>query len=177
MVSRAHFLIELLFWSSHASLIPSTEGGLRMTESISFRCSLEEKSEESTKKMSMATDPAQFVRNRLSILPIKRIPDAEKLVPNTANVGSFLMKHETKYIGIIGQLGNSEEFNNIVSTIDRHMTIALTWKANVCDNSSVQRIAYGQHFVQLRNLYETYATDFVECCRLAKLIEIIFTAS
>lgn len=103
----------------------------------------------------MATDPAQFVRKRLSTLPIKQIPNVAKFVPDTANVGSFLMKHETKYIGIIGQLGNSEEFNNIVSTVDPHMTITLTWKANVCDNSSVQRIAYGQHFVQLRNLYET----------------------
>lgn len=101
------------------------------------------------------TDPALFVRNRLSTLPIKQIPNVAKCVPDTTNVGSFLMKHETKYIGIIGQLGNSEEFNNIVATVDLHMTIALTWKANVCDNSSIQRIAYGQHFVQLRNLYET----------------------
>lgn len=124
-----------------------------MTESISFRCSLEEKLVDP--KMKTATDPAQFVRNRLSILPIKQMPNAEKCVPNTANVGSFLMKHETKYIGIIGQLGNSEEFNSIVSAMDPHMTIALTWKANVCDNSSVQRVAHGQHFIQLRNLYET----------------------
>lgn len=122
-----------------------------MTESISLRCSLEEKSIES----KTPTNPIQFVHNRLSILPIKQVPNVEKYVPNTANVGSFLMKHETKYIGIIGQMGNSEEFNNIVSTVDPHMTIAVTWKASVCDNSSVQRIAYGQHFIQLRNLYET----------------------
>lgn len=124
-----------------------------MTESISFRCSLEEKTAES--KATTSVDPTQFVRNRLSILPIKHVLNVEKFVPDTANVGSFLMKHETKFIGVIGQVGNSEEFNNIVSTVDPHMTIAVTWKANVCDNSSVQRIAYGQHFVQLRNLYET----------------------
>lgn len=124
-----------------------------MTESISFRCSLEEKSAES--KATTNADATQFVRNRLSILPIKQVPNVEKFVPDAANVGSFLMKHETKFIGIIGQVGNSEEFNNIVSTVDPHMTVAVTWKANVCDNSSVQRIAYGQHFVQLRNLYET----------------------
>lgn len=122
-----------------------------MTESISLRCSLEEKSIES----ATIIDSNQFVRSRLSRLPIKSVPNIEKYVPSTTKLSSFLMKHETKYIGIIGQVGNSEEFNSIVSMVDPHMTIALTWKANVCDNSSVQRIAYGQHFIQLRNLYET----------------------
>lgn len=158
MVSLHRIRIEFIkfIWIDFL-FVATTEGGLRMTETISFRCSLEEKSIASTTTTTTTTftDPTKFVRNRLSILPIKKVPNIAKYVPDTSNVGSFLMKHETKYIGIIGQLGNSEEFNNIVSTVDPHMTIALTWKANVCDNSSVQRIAYGQHFVQLRNLYET----------------------
>lgn len=65
------------------------------------------------------------------------------------------MKNETKFIGAVSQIGNNEEFNNIVSTRDSHMTLMLTWKAIVSDNNSVQRQAYGQHFVQLRNLYES----------------------
>lgn len=76
-------------------------------------------------------------------------------MPTTARLDNFLLKNETKFIGVIRQGGNSEEFNNITSMYDPHMTVALTWKAIVSDNSSAQRIAYGQHFVQLRNLYET----------------------
>lgn len=78
----------------------------------------------------------------------------ERSIPNVANLGSFLMKNETKFIGVLGQTGNNEEFNNIVSTFDPHMTIAISWRAIVSDNSSTQRQAFGQHFVQLRHLFD-----------------------
>lgn len=93
-------------------------------------------------------------------MDIKKIENTENAIPAVCQIGSFLMKHETKYIGITGQGGlNNEEFNNIISNNDQHMTIVLTWKAVVSDNSSAQRQAYGQHFLQLRNLYETYVID------------------
>lgn len=127
--------------------------GLRTTESIGFRCSLDEKPIISESKQKLSA--TEFIRSRQSNLEIKQIENIEKMIPSSLNIGSFLIKHETKYIGVIGQLGNNEEFNNIVSTSDPHMTIVLTWKAIVSDNVSTQRNAYGQHFVQLRNLYET----------------------
>lgn len=65
------------------------------------------------------------------------------------------MKHETKFIKVMNQISNSEEFNQIVSTFDPHMTLVLTWSAMVNDNNSTQRTTVGQHFVQLRNIYET----------------------
>ena len=126
------------------------ETGLRTTESISFRCSLLEK----PKSTQIAQSPTEFIRQRLSTLDVKRCANVEKIIPDVRSLGSFLMKNETKFIGALGQTGNSEEFNNIVSTYDPHMTVALTWKAVVSDNSSVQRHTYGQHFVQLRHLYE-----------------------
>lgn len=125
-------------------------GGLRINESISFRCALNK-----IDMVSNTTSTLEFIRNRLSTLIIKQIPNIDNIVPNTSNLGSFLMKNETKYIGVIRQINNSEEFNNIVSTHDPHMTVMLTWKAIVTDNNSVQRIAFGQHFVQLRHLYDT----------------------
>lgn len=127
------------------------DGGLRTTESIGFRCGLEESSSTS----NVPENPRQFIENRLSKLDIKHIANIEHAIPDVSQIGSFLMKHETKFIGIIGQVGNNEEFNNIVSTNDQHMTIVLTWKAIVSDNSSAQRHAVGQHFLQLGNLYET----------------------
>lgn len=127
-----------------------SEGGLRVTESLSLRCLLDLKPAQ-----DMHSSPLEFLRNRLSRLDIKHIEKTSQFIPDVTRLGSFLMKHETKNIGTIGQVISSEEFNNIVATPDRHMTIALTWKAIVSDNNSMQRTAFGQHFVQLRNLYET----------------------
>lgn len=127
-------------------------GGLRTMDSLSLRIPLIESNNAATP----ANDETDFIRKRLTNLTIK--PKTDVLVgsplPAINQMGSFLMKHETKYIGDLGQLGNSEEFNNIVSQNDPHMTVILTWMAVINDNSSVQRITYGQHFVQLRNLYE-----------------------
>lgn len=124
--------------------------GLRSTERIDLRFSLNEYQNQST------NDPTQFIRDRLSELVIvPRSKDVDAAIPSMAKMGSFLMKNETKYIGVLGQTGNNEEFNNIVSNLDRHLCVILTWRAVVHDNSSLQRLAFGQHFVQLRNLYET----------------------
>lgn len=123
--------------------------GLRSNERIDLRFSLNE-------YQNVATlDPAVFIKDRLSQLDIVPSKDITDAIPSLTKIGSFLMKNETKYIGVLGQAGNNEDFNNIVSNLDRHLSVILTWKAIVHDNSSLQRLAFGQHFVQLRNLYET----------------------
>lgn len=127
--------------------------GLRTTESVTFRVGLDE-----SVYSAVSTQPIEFIQNRLSRVELNQqgsgsVPTAA--LPPLNQLGSFLMKHETKFIGVLGQSGNNEEFNNIVSTHDRHMTIALSWRAVISDNSSMQRVAYGQHFVQLRHLYDT----------------------
>lgn len=124
-------------------------GGLRSTERIDLRFSLTEYQNKTT------LDPTEFINDRLSQLTIVPTKGIDSAIPSLAKIGSFLMKNETKYIGVLGQTGNNEDFNNIVSNLDRHLCVILTWKAIVHDNSSLQRSAFGQHFVQLRNLYET----------------------
>lgn len=124
--------------------------GLRINESIGFRCWLDK-----TGQSSAAANPVDFIRKRLSSLSIKPNVDVERDVPSAISLGSFLMKNETKFISVLKQVSNSEEFNQIVSTPDPHMTLALTWTATVNDNNSAQRLTFGQHFVQLRNIYET----------------------
>lgn len=130
------------------------DGGLRLNESIGFRCALDKASNYAAERPAKNTTQLEFVRNRLSQVIIKPIPNIKRHVPNTLSMNSFLIKNETKYLGVIKQSSNSEEFNSIVATYDPHMTIVLTWKAIVSDNNSMQRIAYGQNFVQLRHLYE-----------------------
>lgn len=129
------------------------DNGLRSTESFSFRVSLNETTAPLS-SIKLAT-PREFITNRLSRFFIRPNIIDPKCIPNLSQLGSFLMKHETKFIGILGQPGNNEEFHKIISVNDQHMTVIITWKALVNDNSSTQRITYGQHFIQLRNLYET----------------------
>lgn len=124
--------------------------GLRINESIAFRCGLEKSPDR-----ARADNPMDFVRNRLSCIVMKPITNIDRDIPSSLNLGSFLMKNETKFIGVLKQISNSEEFNQIVSAADPHMTLVLTWSAAVSDNNSAQRTTFGQHFVQLRNIYET----------------------
>lgn len=123
--------------------------GLRTTESMSVRILLDERD-----ALSKQNSPIEFIQQRLSTITLKSEQNQQHL-PALNQLGSFLMKHETKYIGVLGQTGTGEEFNNIVSLEDRHMTLALSWRAIISDNNSMQRVTYGQHFIQLRNLYET----------------------
>lgn len=125
-------------------------GGLRTNETIGMRCLLRDK-QPST---NSSPTPVEFIRRRISQTTLKPIDGIEKVIPDVKNLGSFLMKTETKYIGVLGQTGNNEDFHNLVSTYDPHMTIGISWKALVSDNSSTQRLAFGQHFVQLRHLYD-----------------------
>lgn len=131
------------------SRVVDESAGLRSTERIDLRFSLNEYQNKTT------ADPTEFIKDRLSQLTIVPSENVDAAIPDLTKIRSFLMKNETKYIGVLGQTGNNEDFNNIVSNLDRHLCIILTWRAVVHDNSSLQRLAFGQHFVQLRNLYET----------------------
>lgn len=137
--------------SPGCSRIINKDKGLRINESIGFRCCLEKNIEGKIH----TTDPVQFIRNRLSSLLIKTTTNVNQDLPSASSLSSFLMKNETKFIGVMKQISNSEEFNQIVSSPDPHMTLVLTWSATVNDNNSTQRTTFGQHFVQLRNIYET----------------------
>lgn len=140
--------------------------GLNTMESFAMRMVLSERKQKDS--ASVETDAVAFVRDCLSQIQLSDDVSASAVgsestettaaaaaVPTFKQLDSFLMKNETKYIGQLGQTGNNEVFNQIVTQMDRHMTFAFTWRATVNDNMSQQRTALGQHFVQLRNLYET----------------------
>lgn len=122
-----------------------------MNETVSLRCWLDEKPPQTSRPKTST----EFIASRLSKLDIKPIDEISEIIPDLSLPGSFLVRHETKSIGSIGQMISTEEFNSIVTSTDSHMAVAITWKAVISDNNSSQRFAYGQHFVQLRNLYET----------------------
>lgn len=74
----------------------------------------------------------------------------EPNVPKMSELYSFLANHETVYFNTSI---TTEEFNNIVASYEQHTTIAICWTAAIVQNS-IQRQAYGQHFIQLKNIYE-----------------------
>ncbi|XP_055701320.1 trafficking protein particle complex subunit 8 isoform X2 [Phlebotomus papatasi] len=130
----------------------SGSSGLKSSDLVAFRCSLDSHQP----AIGENHTPERFITAQLSRVPIK-VSDAQEMkrLPAMQKVGSFLMKEETKYIKVLGSSGTSEEFNQIVSSADKHMTLAVTWSAQISDNGANRRTAAGQHFVQLRHLYES----------------------
>lgn len=123
--------------------------GLKTNETLSLRCNLQKRPDE----VKFVGDIREYISDKLSTISI-RTPSAEMVecLPNFHSTGSFLMKNETKFIRVYENT-NNEEFNHIISSLDRHMTVCVNWSAQINDNGS-SRAAFGQHFVQLRNLYD-----------------------
>lgn len=123
---------------------------LTATELLGFRCGLQARDGGVSK-----SNEIQFITSQISNLNIQSpLDDKGALAGTTTN--SFLMKEETKYLRVFGQTSNNEEFNQIVATPDQHMTLVLNWSATVKGNNAMpQRTAHGQHFVQMRHLYES----------------------
>uniref|UniRef100_A0A336LLK1 CSON010132 protein n=1 Tax=Culicoides sonorensis TaxID=179676 RepID=A0A336LLK1_CULSO len=125
------------------------ETGLKSDEALSLRIPLKLKSSEPSKNSVM-----DFLNSQISEVVVRNIREAKHQLPELGTPGSFLMKHETKYIDVFDKGMTQEEFSSIISKPDQHMTICLSWKAIVNDGSAIQRNTFGQHFIQLRNLYE-----------------------
>ncbi|XP_055602225.1 trafficking protein particle complex subunit 8 [Uranotaenia lowii] len=140
-------------------------GGLKTNETLSLRCNLQKRAED----VKFGTDFREYISDKLSTVSIRAPGEAMvKCLPSVHSTGSFLMKTETKYIRVY-ESTNNEEFNQIISQLDRHMTVCVNWSAQINDNGST-RVAYGQHFVQLRKLY-----DSVFCPPSERHQQVIFT--
>lgn len=124
------------------------ELGLKSDESIGMRLPLREKD-----KISREVSFVEFLRSQLSEVTVKEMREVKHQLPDLDTPGGFLMKHETKFVDVYRGT-SAEEFSNITSKADPHMTLCVTWKALVNDGSTSQRNTFGQHFVQIRNLFE-----------------------
>lgn len=134
---------------------------LLATELLNLRCGLEVRDcgggdEGVTRSKENAV---QFIASQMSKLVVAECGQEKKdalMQAMDVTSNSFLMKEETKYLRVFGQTSNNEEFNQIVAMPDQHMTLILNWSAVIRDNNGVvQRTAQGQHFVQMRHLYES----------------------
>uniref|UniRef100_A0A182JH40 Uncharacterized protein n=1 Tax=Anopheles atroparvus TaxID=41427 RepID=A0A182JH40_ANOAO len=140
--------------------------GLRTNDTLSLRCNLQRRPAD----VAYDGNFQRYVAQKLSSVCVRE-PDAEAKVtlPPLDAVGSFLIKHETKYIKVYEPSSN-EEFNQMLNQRDRHMTLCVNWSATINDNGATRK-AYGQHLVQLRNLY-----DSVFCPPSERLQQITFSS-
>lgn len=121
--------------------------GLKSNEALSLRCGLTDNAATTTQNNLI---PKEFVKNKTSNISIRGSKVSDLFS------GNFLIKNETKFIQLFNLMNtNNEEFNNIMLNISKHMTLCLSWKAIVYDNGTIQRGAVGQHFVQMKHLFET----------------------
>lgn len=144
--------------------IENDELGLKSDESIVLRLALTESIDTPNKNTV-----TKFITSQLSEVSIRAMREVKNQLPELGTPGSFLMKHETKYVDVFYKGTSAEEFTNIISKPDTHMTLGVSWKAVVNDGSAIQRNTFGQHFIQLRNLFEV-----VHCPQRERLQNVSF---
>lgn len=127
--------------------------GMNPNEAVYMRIPLSKRIECDEKSTNVS--PIEFIKHRVSEFLIQPIDSRDKIIPSLKTLGNFLIKFETKFIR---QSSQSEEFNNIISTADRHLTLSVTWKGDIYENKTFVRSAFGQSFIQMRYLYETVSS-------------------
>ncbi|XP_075159619.1 trafficking protein particle complex subunit 8 homolog l(3)76BDm [Haematobia irritans] len=138
-----------LYWINQMEMSSGLLGDkcLKPSTNASFQCRLIESETANDNPL-----PQYLLTSRLSHMPIEsqNVKYSEANIPKMSEMYSFLAKHETVFFN---PSLTTEEFNNIVASYQTHTTIALCWTAAIVQNS-MQRQAYGQHFIQLKNVFE-----------------------
>ncbi|XP_036342212.1 trafficking protein particle complex subunit 8-like [Rhagoletis pomonella] len=143
-----------LYITNQMEIATGSDGAryLSMGKSMNFQCRLERNTH------NLASAPSKILYERVSfvsVIPSINADKAHAYIPSVHEMYGFLAKHETLYFNISI---NTDEFNSAVINSDPHTTVILNWAAHVKlggDKEEAQRLAAGQHFIQLRNLYET----------------------
>lgn len=125
---------------------------LQPNESLSVRCILDERPNAlSSNQNSSLWDQ---LKTKLSIYCIRSVDELQHEIFQMLNPGNFLVRHEAKIFPFSQSITN-EDLNAILNANNRHMTLCLNWKASVSDNGKFVRTAFGQHCVQIDNLFES----------------------
>ncbi|XP_053954695.1 trafficking protein particle complex subunit 8 [Anastrepha ludens] len=142
-----------LYITNQMDIATGSDGGryLPLGKSMNFQCRLER----STNKITV--QPANVLYERVSfvnVIPSINADKAHANIPSVHEAYGFLARHETSFFNTNI---NTDEFNSAVLNLDPHTTVILNWAALVklSGKDETQRFAVGQHFIQLRNLYES----------------------
>ncbi|XP_067647513.1 trafficking protein particle complex subunit 8 [Eurosta solidaginis] len=158
-----------LYITNQMEIATETDGAryLPLGKSMNFQCRLER----NTSKLT--SDPTKLLYERVSfvnIIPTINADIAHVHIPSVHEMYGFLAKHETIFFNTNI---NADEFKTLITNSDTHTTVILNWAAQVKLNEKdeVKRLVAGQHFIQLRNLYESCTCLGVQASNA--IIEII----
>jgi hypothetical protein len=126
---------------------------LNGSDSLNMRCIL--KKREEPIKYDTNSNYSQDISKKFSLFSLKEIEPFEEDILNMKFVGNFLIKNETRYLPFNQQANTNEELNFILNSKNNHMTVCISWKASIFENDVFVRVAFGQHFVQLKHLFES----------------------
>lgn len=126
---------------------------MQPNEALSLRCILNEKinGDDTSKDQALW----QRLRPKLSIYCIRTVDELQHEIFQMIQSKNFLVRNETKFFPFSQVNITNEDLNAILNANNRHMTMCLNWKASISDNGKFLRNAFGQHFVQIDNLFES----------------------
>lgn len=127
---------------------------LNSNDTLNMRCILKQR-DEPVKYDSKTNDILGFLNKKFSVFLLKEIEPFEQDIMNMKFIGNFLIKNESNYLPFSQQAITNEELNNILNSNNKHMTVCVSWKASIFENDEFVRDAFGQHFVQIKHLFES----------------------
>ena len=123
-------------------------------DSLNIRCMLNEKNEENAPKFP--NNEMEYFKKKLSSFMINPSKDLKNGIFCMASMDNFLIRYETQFLAFAQQNITNEDINNILHHSNKHMTICVNWRATLKDHDGKEtRNAFGQHFVQIENLFES----------------------
>jgi hypothetical protein len=126
---------------------------LQPNEALSLRCILNEKDKDDAgRKEDLLW---QRLRSKLSNYCIRAVDELQHEIFQMLQSKNFLVRNEAKFFPFSQVNITNEDLNAIINANNRHMTMCLNWKASISDNGKFLRNAFGQHFVQIDNLFES----------------------
>lgn len=132
------------------SMQSASNAELSPNESINIRCILDERE-------ARVVNESGFwnrLKTNLSSFCVRPINELASDVMQMNFASNFLIRSEAKYFPFTQQNITNEDMGNIMNANNQHMTLCINWKASVSDNGKVVRSAFGQHFVQIDQLFD-----------------------
>jgi hypothetical protein len=150
--SHKHFLFSVI--NNSQTQVSKDSSELQPNESLSLRCILNERNNSNSTNNDNASLWSRL-KAKLSVHCIQSLNELQSEIFQMLKGENYLIRHETKFFPFSQANITNEDLNSLLHANNKHMTICLNWKASISDNGTFLRHAFGQHFVQIDNLFES----------------------
>ncbi|KAG5681973.1 hypothetical protein PVAND_011372 [Polypedilum vanderplanki] len=119
-------------------------------ELLSIRCILNK-----THNSQIKAGIEEHLKQNISCNHIQTIGELDNIF-HLKEVGNFLLRNKAIWLPFSQQNITNDDLNSLLNANNRHMSVCFNWKASINDNGKFLRYAYGQHFVHIDHLFESY---------------------